>query len=34
VPGQDGELTLGGPGDEHLGLASPHLLLDRHQLDV
>ena len=34
VAGQDAELTLGGPRDDHLGLAGPDLLLDGDDLDV
>jgi hypothetical protein len=34
VAGQDAELALGGPGDDHLGLTGPDLLLDGDDLDV
>ena len=31
---QHTQLALGGAGDEHLGLAGPHLLFDGHKLDM
>jgi hypothetical protein len=34
VAGQHAQLPLGGPGDDHLGLAIPDLLLDCHQLHM
>ena len=34
VTRQHTDLTLGGAGDEHLGIAGPHALLDGDDLDV
>src|SRR5256714_3876613 len=34
VAGHDPELTLGRPGDEHVGVAGPDALLDGHDVDV